>query len=112
VLAGDFDPHAVRTAKQNVRANKARHVAVTRMDVRAWQPERKWSLVTANLFSDLLIEVTPKIAKSIARGGRLIFSGILPRPGSRSPCRLGKRRLSVERVIRKGKWIAGVAWRG
>jgi len=76
------------------------------MDVRAWQPERKWSLVTANLFSYLLIEVTRRSRNRSRAAGASSFSGIL-RPGSRILAALEKRRLSVERVIRKGQMDRG-----
>ncbi len=111
VLAGDFDPHAVRTAKQNVRLNKSRQVKVQRLDVRAWQPDRTWDLVTANLFSGLLLEVAPKLARALPKGGRLIFSGILREQESEVLAALKKQRLQIEKLVRKGKWIAGIATR-
>ena len=52
-------------------------VQVQRSDVRQWEPERAWPVVTANLFSGLLIEVAPKIARALAPAGTLIFSGVL-----------------------------------
>src|SRR6202012_2096161 len=75
--AGDFDPHAVRTAKENARRNAIKGIAVKKLDVREWHPARTWDVVAANLFSDLLIEVAPKIVAAVAPGGRLVFSGIL-----------------------------------
>ena len=63
VEAGDFDPHAVRTAKENVRVNSADKVIVKKMDVRKWEPSRTWDVVVANLFSGLLVEVAHKIAQ-------------------------------------------------
>lgn len=108
-LAGDFDPHAVRTAKANVRANAARAVKIQRLDVRTWSPERRWELVMANLFSGLLIEVAPKIAAAMAPGGQLIFSGVLREQEAEVLAALKKQRLRIEKVVRKGKWIAGRA---
>jgi ribosomal protein L11 methyltransferase len=109
VEAADFDPHAVRTAKENVRVNKVRNVKVKRLDVREWAPERTWEVVTANLFSGLLIEVAPKIAKAMARGGRLVFSGVLREQEAEVIEALEGAGLTIGRVVRKGKWIAGRA---
>ena len=75
--AGDFDRDSVRTARENARLNGIRGVAVRKLDVRQWKPQRTWPLVTANLFSGLLIEAAPTIAAAVAPGGSLIFSGIL-----------------------------------
>jgi ribosomal protein L11 methyltransferase len=107
--AGDFDPHAVRTAKENIRANEVKGILVKRMDVRRWEPERTWEVVTANLFSGLLIEVAPKIAASIAPGGALIFSGVLREQEPEVVAAFQQCGLKIERIVRKGKWIAGLA---
>jgi ribosomal protein L11 methyltransferase len=106
VLATDFDPHAVRTAKENVKVNKAK-VRVVRSDVRQWEPDRTWPVVMANLFSGLLVEVAPKIAKAIAAGGTLVFSGVLREQEAEVLAAFAKQKLQLERVVRKGKWIAG-----
>ena len=107
VEAADFDPHAVRTAKENVRVNKVRNVKVHRSDVREWAPTRTWDVVTANLFSGLLIEAAPKIARAIVRGGRLVFSGVLREQEAEVIEALERAGLAIDRVVRKGKWIAG-----
>ncbi len=107
--AGDFDPHAVRTAKENVRTNAVKGVRVRRMDVRQWQPERTWEVVTANLFSGLLIEVAPKIAAAVAPGGALIFSGVLREQETEVAAAFQGCGLEIVRIVRKGKWIAGLA---
>ena len=111
VDAGDFDSLAVRTAKENARANQVDRVKIQRLDVRPWKPERTWEIVSANLFSDLLIEVARKIAKAVAPGGALIFSGILRMQEAEVVAALEKAGLRVERVTRKGKWVSGVARR-
>ena len=110
-LAGDFDPHAVRTAKENVRANGIDGVTVKKLDVRTWQPPRMWDVVTANLYSGLLIETAPGIAAACASGGRFIFSGILRTQEAEVVPILKKAGFEIRRIIRKGKWVAGVAGR-
>jgi len=110
-LAGDFDPHAVRTAKENVRANAVTGVTVKKLDVRVWQPPRVWDVVAANLYSGLLIETAPRIAAACASGGRFVFSGILRKQEAEVLPVLKKAGFVVQRLIRKGKWVAGLAAR-
>jgi ribosomal protein L11 methyltransferase len=110
-LAGDFDPHAVRTAKENVRGNAIAGVTVKKLDVLTWQPPRVWDVVAANLYSGLLIESAPRIAAACARGGRLIFSGILRAQEAEVIPVLKKAGFEILRLIRKGKWVAGLAAR-
>jgi ribosomal protein L11 methyltransferase len=111
VLAGDFDPHAVRTAKENICANAVSGVTVKKLDVRVWQPHRVWDVVTANLYSSLLIETAPQIAAACAPGGRFIFSGLLRTQEEEVLPVLKKAGFVVLRLIRKGKWVAGLAAR-
>ncbi len=112
VEAGDFDPHAVRTAKENVRLNGLRGVTVKKSDVRDWQPARTWEVVAANLFSDLLVEVAPKIVAAVGPGGWLVFSGILRAQEAEVVAAFRRGGLRIERLVRKGKWVSGLARRG
>jgi ribosomal protein L11 methyltransferase len=109
VEAGDFDPHAVRTAKENVRLNKLNGVTVKKTDVRIWNPSRTWDVVAANLFSDLLQEVAPKIAAATAPGGWVVFSGILRTQEREVVAAFRRAGLKIDRLVRKGKWVSGLA---
>jgi ribosomal protein L11 methyltransferase len=111
-LAADFDPHAVRVAKENAKANHASALTVKKLDVRAWEPDRTWPVVAANLFSGILIEIAPTLASALAPGGRLIFSGILREQEEEVLKAFRKQKLEIREVVRKGKWIAGTATRG
>src|SRR2546421_7495138 len=73
VIGIDNDPIAISTAKQNARLNRIRGVQFRVADVRRWKFPRKVDLIAANLFSELLIEILPKL--KAARW--LILSGIL-----------------------------------
>jgi len=104
-VALDFDPEAVRIAKANARANRASHIAVKRTDVTNWEPSRTWQLVTANLFSSVLMRAAPAIAAAVEPGGFLIFSGIL-RAQEREVLDAFAPWIDVQRIVRKGKWVA------
>ncbi len=106
--AGDFDPHAVRTAKENVKLNGVTGVVVRKLNVRAWQPARTWPVVAANLFSGLLVEVAPKIAAAVATGGRLVFSGVLRAQEKEVIVAFERAGLRMDRIVRKGKWVSGL----
>jgi ribosomal protein L11 methyltransferase len=109
--AGDFDPHAVRTAKENARLNDLKSVTIKKLDVRHWQPQRTWNVVAANLFSDLLMEVAPKIVAAVTPGGRLVFSGILRTQEAEVVAAFRKAGIRIDRLVRKGKWVSGLATR-
>ena len=109
--AVDFDPQAVRTARDNARANGLRGVSVKGLDVRKWQPARTWDVVTANLLSGLLIEIAPKLAVSVASGGALILSGILRAQEVEVVAAYRRTGFRIERIVRKGKWVALLAGR-
>ena len=111
VEASDFDPHAVRTTKENLKLNGLTGVVVKKSDVREWTPPRTWDLVSANLFSDLLQEVAPKIVAAIKPGGWLVFSGILRTQEAEVVAAFCEAGLYMERLVRKGKWVSGVAMR-
>lgn len=110
-VAGDFDPDAVRTAKENARVNGIDRVTIQRLDVLQWQPNRSWPVVAANMYSGILIEIAPKLAAATAPGGVLIFSGVLRTQEPEVLRALRSAGFRVERVVRKGKWVAARAVR-
>ena len=111
VLACDFDPQAVKVTKENVQRNAITRVNARRIDVRVWRPERSWDVVTANIYSELLIEVAEVLAAATAAGGMLIFSGVLREQEKGVVTVIRRAGFGIERVVRRGKWIAGLARR-
>jgi ribosomal protein L11 methyltransferase len=102
VIGIDNDSLAIATAKKNARLNKMRAVKFRVGDVRRWKSRRKIDIVTANLFSELLIKILPK-----AKAARwLILSGIL-RNQERDVTRAARRhKIDIVQVRRGGKWVA------
>jgi ribosomal protein L11 methyltransferase len=109
VLGTDFDALALRTAKENIQNNRLRGIELKRSDVLKWTPERTWQVVGANLFSGVLIEAAPVIAKAVARSGHLLLSGVLRAQADEVLAAFAAQKLSIERVTRKGKWISAHA---
>lgn len=109
VTAFDFDPHAVRTAKENARLNRVAGLAVQKADVTRWTPERKWDVVAANLFSEVLVRAAPRIARATKPGGWLIFSGVMRSQEKECAAALAACGFRIEKVVRKGKWVTTLA---
>jgi len=106
VTAIDYDPRAVRAARANVRRNRCRRVQLAEGDLRRWRPGRtRYRIVLANVFSEILRGAAVPIARSVARGGCLLLSGIL-RPQEQevlsSFIPLG---FVLEKTARRGKWV-------
>jgi ribosomal protein L11 methyltransferase len=109
--AWDFDPACIKATRENTRANNLRNIAAARVDVLNWTPSRQWELVTANLFSELLMKVKEKIVASIKPGGRLILSGMLAKQADEALAAFRKTGIRFDRVAKKGKWVTALGTR-
>jgi ribosomal protein L11 methyltransferase len=103
----DNDPAAISTAKSNARLNKIRGASFELCDVHKWNPAQQTDVITANLYSDLLIEILPKL-----RGRAwLILSGILRTQQDELVHGLQRNHIDVISIKHRGKWIAILARR-
>jgi ribosomal protein L11 methyltransferase len=107
VIGIDNDPAAISMAKSNARLNKIRGATFQLGDVHRWNPAQKTDVTTANLFSDLLIEILPKLRG----GGWLILSGILCSQKHEFVRALQRNHLDIIDMKRRGKWMAFLARR-
>ncbi len=101
----DFDPDAVRTAKANALANQDRKTKFLRADVLEWKPGAPFDIIAANLFSELLIRLAPRLANAIRPGGVLLLSGTLRSQEVETLAVFRKAGFRCDRVVRRGKWI-------
>jgi len=105
--ACDFDPFAVEVVNRNLARNATSGVDVKEQDVLQWKPRKAgYDVVVANLFSTVLIEAWPVIAKALALGGDLIVSGILATQAWEVFKAAAGEGLGFTQVIRKGKWVS------
>jgi len=102
VIAIDHDPIAISTARANARRNKIENIDFRAVDLRRWKFPRKIEIITANLFSELLIEILPKLK----RAQRLILSGILREQEAQLVGALKRNGIVIVETRRRGKWIA------
>jgi ribosomal protein L11 methyltransferase len=103
----DNDPAAISVAKSNARLNKIRGASFQLGDVSKWNPPQKIDVITANLYSDLLIEILPKLPG----GAWLILSGILRSQQNELVGALTRNCFGIIRTKRRGKWTAILAKR-
>ena len=105
VLGLDIDPTAISIAKSNAKLNKIDGVTFQLADVRERKSAQKTHVITANLYSDLLTEILPKLRRS----GWLILSGILRDQETEFVGCLRRNKIEIIRIRRRGKWIAILA---
>jgi ribosomal protein L11 methylase PrmA len=104
-LGIDIDPKAISIAEANAHLNKIDNVDFRLGDLRKWKPTCTRDVVVANLYSDLLIDVLPKLK----RCNWLILSGVLRRQENEFPGVLRRENIEITKVNRRGKWIAVLA---
>lgn len=105
ITAIDNDPIAIATAKENARRNKIKQVDFRIADVRRWRFPARIDVITANLFSELLIEILPKLKFA----EWLILSGVLRSQEPRLLRALKRNGIAVRENHRRGKWVALLA---
>jgi len=105
VVGIDIDPTAISMAESNARLNQIHDVDFRLGDVRKWKSRHKTDLITANLYSYLLIEILPKLKRS----GWLILSGILRSEETEFLQALVRNKIEIISIKRRGKWIAILA---
>ena len=116
----DNDPRAIAVARCNARLNRIGRVQfrvgdVLRMNAldpprhRRETAARRYDVLTANLFSELLIAALPVFRQELTPHGRLILSGILREQADEVVAALAGNGFSLERERRRGKWVAFLA---
>ena len=106
IMATDFDPDAIRTARQNEALNFSTPlIRWRRADVGKLRATVRYDLVLANLFSGILIGAAPQIAGCVSPGGQLWLSGILASQQAEVIAAFRPQGLELIRSHRRGKWI-------
>ncbi|MDX1681327.1 MAG: 50S ribosomal protein L11 methyltransferase [Akkermansiaceae bacterium] len=107
LFACDFDPFAVKVTETNTQRNDTPGIRVKEQDVLKWKPRKSgYDVVAANIFSTVLIQAWPVIAKALKPGGDLIVSGILASQAWDCFTAAAEHGLGFSKVMRKGKWVS------
>ncbi len=109
VEAFDYDPLAVRTAKENARLNNVRGIHWSQQDLLKFSAEFQSNVVTANIFSELFQSSWSRIRPAILPGGFFILSGILRFQADGCRRSITGSGLHILKEIRLGKWVTFLA---
>jgi ribosomal protein L11 methyltransferase len=111
IIAIDNDPLACAVAKRNAAANGVHNIQFRTGDVQTQKFPGKFDIITANLYSEILIAALPAWRRSLAADGSLILSGILRSQATTITKALGRNGFALRETRPRGKWIALLASR-
>jgi ribosomal protein L11 methyltransferase len=100
----DNDPEALGVARENAEKNSLEK----RLELRDVSPDRlgeRFELVVANILSDPLIEMAPRLVKALAPGGRLVLSGILGTQAEGVARAYEAQGLKDRTITPRGEWV-------
>jgi ribosomal protein L11 methyltransferase len=110
VLAIDNDPLACAVAKRNAHTNGVRNIEFRTGDILKQKLTAKFDIITANLFSEILISALPKWTRHLTGTGYLILSGVLRSQERALAGALRQSGFAIQETRRRGKWIAVLAF--
>lgn len=105
VFACDFDPFAVKVTERNGPRNGVEGIEVAEIDVLDWKPKTAYDVVLANIFSTVLIQAFPVLAKLVKPGGDIVLSGILASQAWDVFEEAAAHGFGFPKVVKKGKWV-------
>lgn len=105
VIAIDNDQRAISTATANARSNRIACVTFLAGDA-LQKPRRRFDVITANLYSELLARALPVWAESLRPRGRMILSGVMRSQEQSVVKAIRANGFRVLETRRRGKWIA------
>ena len=106
VEAVDFDPVAVRVARENVRQNGAEGIVHTERSDLLKSVEGKADLIIANIIADIIVRLFGEVKGSLAAGGTMLLSGIIEDRLPDVVEAAGRHGFSVEKIEQEKGWAA------
>lgn len=106
IVAIDNDPTAAAVAERNAKKNGAGRIEFRTGDILKQRFRGKFDIITANLYSELLIAAVPGWSRLLPDHGSLILSGVLRSQERAVVTALRRHKLAVQETKRRGKWIA------
>ena len=106
VEAVDFDPVAVRVARENVRQNGAEDIVHTERSDLLKSVEGEADLIIANIIADIIVRLFGEVKGSLAAGGTMLLSGIIEDRLADVVEAAGQHGFSVEKIEQEKGWAA------
>ena len=106
VEAVDFDPVAVRVARENVRQNGAEDVVHTERSDLLKSVAGEADLIIANIIADIIVRLFGEVKGSLAAGGTMLLSGIIEDRLADVVEAAGQHGFSVEKIEQEKGWAA------
>jgi ribosomal protein L11 methyltransferase len=101
----DIDPQAVTVAQHNATLNDLHHRV--RFLQGSWDLTRQqFDLITANIYLEPLVNMTPPLAQRLRHHGILILSGLLASQEARLRAALSQAQLVVHQRLSEAEWVA------
>ena len=108
-LGIEIDQDAVNIAKSNVELNHLQDKIKVQYGDLTQGVDYKADIVVANLMADLVIKLTPDVAKHLTEGGIYISSGILNEKEAVVSEAIMAAGFTIKEVLHDGEWCAIVA---
>ena len=105
VTAVEIDQMSIENAKINLRLNNLNQISLRHGGVE--QADKKYNLILANIYAEVLCELVPAITARSESGGLLIVSGILEHLEA-SVTKAYSSHWEILRVGRDGKWVSAL----
>nr|WP_319388450.1 50S ribosomal protein L11 methyltransferase [uncultured Cohaesibacter sp.] len=109
IVATDIDPISIETANENIRINEVQPFVTTAVAAgfshQIFAKKGPFDLIVANILAGPLCKMAPDLSKHIARGGRVILSGLLPHQRARVLAAYRLQGLRHVRTIKEDGWL-------
>lgn len=109
VEALDYDPMAVKVARENVERNGVVGVVNVQQSDLLGAVEGQYDVIVANIIARIIIAALPSVAEHLKPGGLFIASGIIREKADRVAHELADRGFLVMERREAGEWVAFVA---
>ena len=108
VEAVDFDPVAVRVARENVRQNGAEDIVRTERSDLLKSVAGEADLIIANIIADIIVRLFGEVKGSLGAGGTMLLSGIIEDRLPDVVEAAGRHGFAVEKIEQEKGWAAVV----
>ena len=106
ILAVDHSRHVIETAEANFKRNSFLGCSIKNVDINRLKVKSSYDFVSANLFTEVLIDLREKILSFVKQGGYLAVSGISKENYPHFQSIYKKLPLRILKTIKGDHWVA------